>query len=193
MSGSAAGKRLIIITAPSGSGKSTLVRYLLREMPSLAFSVSACTRNPRVGEVDGESYYFISVDAFKEHIAHNDFAEYEMVYAGKYYGTLNSELARIWNNKQYPLVDIDVQGALRLKAKFGENALSLFIKAPSMAELERRLRGRGTESEESLRERLNKAEQELTYADRFDACIVNDKIDAACEDAHKRILKFLAD
>lgn len=191
MSGSAAGERLIIITAPSGSGKSTLVRYLLREMPSLAFSVSACTRKPRVGEVDGESYYFISVDAFKEHIAHNDFAEYEMVYEGKYYGTLNSELTRIWNNQQYPLVDIDVKGAIRLKSKFGNNALSLFLKAPSMAELERRLRGRGTETEESLRERLNKAEEELSYSDRFDACIINDQIEVACEEAHKRILKFL--
>lgn len=190
MSGSA-GERLIIITAPSGSGKSTLVRYLLRTMPELAFSVSACTRSPRVGEEYGVSYYFISVHDFQEKINSGDFAEYEMVYEGKYYGTLNSELARIWENKQYPLVDIDVQGALRLKAKFGEHALSLFIKAPSMAELEKRLRGRGTETDDSLRERLNKAEDELTYAHRFDACIVNDQLEQACEEARAHILTFL--
>ena len=192
MSGSA-GERLIIITAPSGSGKSTLVRYLLRTMPSLAFSVSACTRSPRVGEEHGVSYYFISVNEFQEKIAANDFAEYEMVYEGKYYGTLKSELSRIWSNQQYPLVDIDVQGALRLKATYGDDALSIFIKAPSMAELERRLRGRGTESEESLRERLNKAAEELTYAHRFDACIINDDIELACSEAAACIAKFLTD
>lgn len=192
MSGST-GSRLIIITAPSGSGKSTLVAYLLRSLPSLAFSVSACTRSPRAGEVNGVSYYFITVDDFKDKIDAGAFAEYEMVYEGKYYGTLNSELERIWNNQQFPLVDIDVQGALRLKAHFGEQALSIFIKAPSMAELERRLRGRGTETEESLQERLKKAADELSYADRFDECIVNDELAVACEEALSIIKRFLVD
>ena len=116
-----------------------------------------------------------------------------MVYEGKYYGTLKSELERIWTNQQFPLVDIDVQGALRLKAHFGERALSLFIKAPSMAELERRLRGRGTETEESLQERLKKAADELSYADRFDECIVNDELAVACEEALSIIKRFLVD
>jgi guanylate kinase len=192
MSGSA-GSRIVIITAPSGSGKSTLVAYLLRALPSLAFSVSACTRSPRPGEVDGVSYYFITVDDFKDKIVSGAFAEYEMVYEGKYYGTLNSELERIWANRQFPLVDIDVQGALRLKSYFGNKALSLFIKAPSMEELERRLRGRGTETEESLRERLKKAADELNYADRFDVCIINDDLLVACEEALDIIKRFLVD
>jgi guanylate kinase len=192
MSGSA-GSRIVIITAPSGSGKSTLVAYLLRALPSLAFSVSACTRSPRHGEVDGVSYYFITVDDFKDKIVSGAFAEYEMVYEGKYYGTLNSELERIWANRQFPLVDIDVQGALRLKSYFGNKALSLFIKAPSMEELERRLRGRGTETEESLRERLKKAADELNYADRFDVCIINDDLLLACEEALDIIKRFLVD
>jgi guanylate kinase len=186
-----AGSRIIIITAPSGSGKSTLVAFLLRALPSLAFSVSACTRSPRPGEVDGVSYYFISVADFKEKIAAGAFAEYEMVYEGKYYGTLNSELERIWLNEQFPLVDIDVQGALRLKSYLGNKALSLFIKPPSMEELERRLRGRGTETEESLRERLKKAANELSYADRFDECIINDNLAVACEEALAVIKRFL--
>lgn len=192
MSGSA-GSRIIIITAPSGSGKSTLVRYLLEKQKRLAFSVSACTRSPRVGETDGVNYYFISVPDFKAKIAEGAFAEYEMVYEGKYYGTLKSELERIWHNEQFPLVDIDVQGALRLKSFLGNRALSLFIKAPSMAELERRLRGRGTETEASLQERLKKAEHELTYADRFDECIINDDLTTACEKALTLINRFLVD
>jgi guanylate kinase len=192
MSGSA-GSRIIIITAPSGSGKSTLVRYLLEKQTRLAFSVSACTRSPRVGETDGVSYYFITVADFKAKIAEGAFAEYEMVYEGKYYGTLNSELERIWHNEQFPLVDIDVQGALRLKSYLGNRALSLFIKAPSMAELERRLRGRGTETEASLQERLKKAEHELTYADQFDECIINDELAVACEEALTLINRFLVD
>ena len=185
--------KLIIITAPSGSGKSTIVRYLLQEMPDLSFSVSACTRNPRPGEINGVSYYFISVEHFKEKIESGDFAEYEMVYEGKYYGTLNSELERIWNQHQFPLVDIDVQGALRLKNYFGKQALTIFIQAPSLEELEKRLRGRGTETNDSLNERLNKAREELTYANRFDVRIINDELEKACLNVAKEIKTFLAD
>ncbi|MBU3675825.1 MAG: guanylate kinase [Chitinophagaceae bacterium] len=186
-------QKLIIITAPSGSGKSTIVRYLLQEMPDLSFSVSACTRSPRPGETHGVSYYFISVADFQQKINAHEFAEYEMVYEGKYYGTLNSELTRIWNNHQFPLVDIDVQGALRLKKQFEEKALTIFIQAPSMEELEKRLRGRGTETEASLQERLNKAREELMYAKQFDTCIVNDHLATACENVANRIRQFLAD
>jgi guanylate kinase len=184
-------KKIVIITAPSGSGKSTIVQYLLKHIPQLAFSVSACTRSPRLGEVDGTSYYFMDVDAFKEKIEAKAFAEYEMVYAGKYYGTLNSELERIWNKLQYPLIDIDVQGALRLKKNFKNQALSLFIQAPSIAELERRLRGRGTETEASLQERLAKAQEELLYAHHFDACIVNDDLATACEAIMRKLTEFI--
>ncbi|MGI9191539.1 MAG: guanylate kinase [Chitinophagaceae bacterium] len=185
--------KLIIITAPSGSGKSTIVRYLLQEMPDLSFSVSACTRSPRPGETHGVSYYFISVADFQQKISNGEFAEYEMVYEGKYYGTLNSELSRIWNNQQFPLVDIDVQGALRLKQYFEQKALTIFIQAPSMDELEKRLRGRGTETEASLQERLNKAREELLYADRFDTRIINDNLAMACENVARSIRQFLAD
>ena len=185
--------KLIIITAPSGSGKSTIVRYLLQEMPDLSFSVSACTRTPRPGESHGISYYFISVADFKEKIEAKEFAEYEMVYEGKYYGTLNSELERIWNQHQFPLVDIDVQGALRLKHYFGNAALTIFIQAPSIEELEKRLRGRGTENEASLNERLKKAREELTYANRFDVRIINDQLEKACLDVANQIKRFLTD
>lgn len=184
-------KKIVIITAPSGSGKSTIVRYLLKHLPQLAFSVSACTRLPRQGEINGESYYFMNVEAFKEKIKARAFAEFEMVYEGKYYGTLNSELERIWSNNQYPLIDIDVQGALRLKNNFKNKALSLFIQAPSIDELERRLRGRGTETEASLHERLHKAKEELLYAKHFDACIVNDDLATACEEIKNKLTYFI--
>lgn len=188
----ASAHKLIIITAPSGSGKTTIVNYLMKEIPSLAFSVSACTRSPRKGEVDGVNYYFITVEEFKQHIANKDFAEYEMVYEGKYYGTLKSELSRIWQEQKFPLVDIDVQGALRLKQEYEHNALSIFIQAPSLQELEKRLRHRGTETEHSLKERLDKASEELTYADRFDSIVVNDDLEKACERAKRLITDFIS-
>lgn len=188
----ASAQKLIIITAPSGSGKSTIVNFLMKEIPSLAFSVSACTRKPRVGEVHGVNYYFLSVEEFQQHIENNDFAEYEMVYEGKYYGTLRSELSRMWNEDKVPVVDIDVQGALRLKREYNQHALSLFIKAPSIAELEKRLRYRGTETEHSLKERLDKASEELSYANQFDHIVVNDELDKACRQAKDLIFHFIS-
>lgn len=182
---------LVIITAPSGSGKSTIVQYLLQHIPELAFSVSACTRMPRANEHDGVNYYFISVNDFETRIQANAFAEYEMVYPGKYYGTLHSELQKIWQQQQHPLVDIDVQGALRLKNTFANRALTLFIQAPSIEELEKRLRLRGTETEASLQERLAKATEELSYASRFDAIILNDDLHTACVETAQRIRNFL--
>ena len=183
--------RLIIITAPSGSGKTTIVNYLLNAIPQLSFSISACTRLPRANEIDGVNYYFITSADFQQRIAEQAFAEYEMVYPGKYYGTLNSELERIWSNHQYPMVDIDVQGALRLKKNSQEKALSIFIKAPSMQELERRLRGRGTETESSIKERLDKASEELSYAEQFDALVVNDDLEVACKTVKTLVSQFL--
>jgi guanylate kinase len=184
-------QKLVIITAPSGSGKTTIVNHLLKEIPQLSFSVSACTRPSRVGETDGVNYYFISVDEFQNKIQEQAFAEYEMVYPGKYYGTLKSELQRIWQQQQFPLIDIDVHGAMRLKTYYGAQALSLFIKAPSVEELERRLRKRGTESEESLKERLDKAAHELSFADKFDQLLVNDDLQRACAEAAHLIRSFL--
>lgn len=184
-------QRLVILTAPSGSGKTTIVRHLLMEMPELSFSVSACTRSPRIGETDGVNYFFITAEDFRERISRSEFAEYEMVYEGKYYGTLKSELQRIWNEARFPLIDIDVHGALRLKQAYGDSALTLFIQAPSMQELERRLRARGTETEATLRERLGKAEHELSFAPRFDRILVNDHLDRACEEAVNLLRNFL--
>lgn len=183
--------KIIIITAPSGSGKSTIVHYLLKQFTSLKFSVSACTRNPRAGEINGINYHFISAEEFENKIKEEAFAEYEMVYPGKYYGTLKSELNSTWNEEKFPLVDIDVHGAIRLKKYYQENALTIFIQAPSIEELENRLRNRGTETEESLKERISKATEELSYANHFDYIIVNDSLALACEQTQQLIASFI--
>jgi guanylate kinase len=185
--------KLVIITAPSGSGKTTIVNFLLKDNPELAFSISACTRKPREGEVNGVNYYFIPLEEFTRKIANHEFAEFEMVYEGKYYGTLKSELNRIIENNQVPLVDIDVQGALRLKKHYGENALTLFIQAPSIEVLEQRLKSRGTETEQSLAERIDKAKEELKFANLFDYIIVNDDLQDSCEASKDLIHEFLKD
>lgn len=184
-------KKIIIITAPSGSGKTTLVRQLLLLYPRLAFSVSACTRLPRNGERNGIDYYFLLEADFKRKIEEGAFLEWEMVYSGKYYGTLNSELERIWDNGQYPLVDIDVQGALNIKNKFPGSSIALFIKAPSLKVLRERLLARGTETDETLKERLEKAEDELTFAPLFDQVIINDNLDNALQETIRVIEDFL--
>jgi guanylate kinase len=183
--------KIIIITAPSGSGKSTIVNFLLQHFSNLKFSVSACTRLPRLGEVNGVNYHFISAQDFETKINEEAFAEYEMVYPGKYYGTLKSELTSIWNEEKYPLVDIDVQGAMRLKKYYQENALTIFIKAPSIEELENRLRNRGTETEESLKERISKATEELSFSNHFDHIIVNDNLSLACAQTQQLIASFI--
>lgn len=184
--------KLVIITAPSGSGKTTIVNHLLSRIPKLAFSISACTRKPRSSETHGVNYYFLSLEDFTRKIANHEFAEFEMVYEGKYYGTLKAELQRIWSENKFPLIDIDVQGALRLKKHFGNDALSLFIKAPSLAIIEQRLRSRGTETETTLKERLDKAAQEMTFAGSFDHVVVNDVLENASAEAGKLIRDFIA-
>ena len=185
-------QKLIIITAPSGSGKTTIVHHLLEQNPQLAFSVSACTRKPRPNEEDGVHYYFLSLENFTRKIANHVFVEFEMVYEGKYYGTLKAELQRIWDASKTPLVDIDVQGALRLKKHYGSNALSIFVKAPSLDILRQRLIDRGTETDFSLQERLDKASYETTFAESFDRIIVNDDLARACTEAEKEILLYLS-
>jgi guanylate kinase len=172
-------RKIIIITAPSGSGKTTLVRRLLAANPNLAFSISACTRTPRTGEVHGRDYYFLSEVEFKKRIDEDAFVEWEMVYTGKYYGTLKEELERIWKDGRTPLVDIDVKGALAIQEQFPSSSLSIFIKAPSLQILRERLITRGTESPQMLEERLAKAEYELMDADEFNLIIVNDNLETA--------------
>lgn len=183
--------KIIIITAPSGSGKTTLVKRLLDACPKLSFSISACTRSPRMGEKDGKDYYFISEEAFTQTIKEEGFVEWEMVYTGKYYGTLLSEMQRIWQHKQCPLVDIDVKGALAIQEKYPASTLSIFIQAPSVEELRRRLEMRGTETPQSLEERISKAAYELSFAPRFNALVVNDNLDEATLELVHLVSTFL--
>lgn len=184
--------KIIIITAPSGAGKTTIVKKLLAAMPQLAFSVSAATRTARENEVHGRDYYFLSTEAFQQHIDNNDFAEYEMVYAGKYYGTLKSELQRIWDEHRTPMVDIDVKGALSIKEHYHDQALTIFIQPPSLEALAERLGGRGTETQASLDERLGKARYELSFAHQFDEIVVNDQLEHAYAQVKKLVEDFLA-
>ncbi len=184
-------RKIIIITAPSGAGKTTIVKKLLAAMPQLAFSISASTRQARANEVNGKDYYFISLDEFHQKIEENAFAEYEMVYAGKYYGTLKSELERIWSNEQYPMVDIDVKGALSIKDKYHQEALTIFIEPPSIDALRERLSERGTETQASLEERLAKARYELSFSHEFDKIVVNDVLERAYEEVKSLVTDFL--
>ncbi|WP_295127166.1 guanylate kinase [uncultured Chitinophaga sp.] len=183
--------KIIIITAPSGAGKTTIVKKLLSEMPDLAFSVSAATREARAGEVHGRDYYFLTPDDFQQKIEANAFAEYEMVYAGKYYGTLRSELERIWSAGKVPMVDIDVKGALSIKEKYHGHALTIFIQPPSIDALRERLGGRGSETQASLEERLGKARYELSFSHEFDWIVVNEHLDAAYNEVKDIVEGFL--
>lgn len=185
-------QKLIIIAAPSGAGKTSVTRHLLHSLPDkLVFSVSCATRPPRNNEQDKVDYYFISEEEFKEKIENNEFVEWEMVYEGKYYGTLKSELVRIWDQRLYPLLDVDVQGGINIQQQFPYHSLSLFIEPPSLEELERRLKARGTESPESLLARLNKASYELTFKTQFDKVILNDDLSRACAEAEEIVRGFL--
>nr|WP_214460585.1 guanylate kinase [Flavihumibacter fluvii] len=185
-------KKIIIITAPSGAGKTSITRFLLAQHPQLAFSISAATRPPRGIEKTGVDYYFMTVEEFRNHIRQNDFMEWEMVYEGKYYGTLKSEMERIWQNKQVPMLDIDVKGAIHVQQQYPHNTLSIFIEPPSVEELKRRLESRGTETAESLQARVNKASYEISFKHHFDHIIVNDDLSRACKEAEQLILEFIA-
>jgi len=185
-------EKIIIITAPSGSGKTTLVKRLLNTCPTLGFSVSACTRTPRPGEQHGKDYYFYSETEFEQLIKEDAFVEWEMVYTGKYYGTLRSELQRIWSDGKSPLVDIDVKGALAIQDVYPDTTLTIFIQAPSLEVLRDRLKLRGTETPTSLEERVSKATFELSFAPQFDRIIVNDNIDHATAELVQVIEEFLA-
>lgn len=183
--------KIIIITAPSGAGKTSITRHLLKTFPQVAFSISAATREARHYETNGMDYYFISLQDFKQKIQHNEFIEWEMVYEGKYYGTLKSELQRIWDNDQCPLLDIDVKGAIHIQQQYPDTALTIFIEPPSVPELKKRLESRGTETTESLQARVNKASYEISFKEHFNKSIVNDDLDRACVKAELMVKEFL--
>lgn len=164
---------------------------LKQEKFNLEFSVSACSRDPRPNEQDGIDYYFLGLDEFRKRIQTESFIEWEEVYTNNYYGTLRSEIDRIWNNGNSVIFDVDVIGGLNLKKKFDNHALSVFVQPPSFEELEHRLRGRSTESEEKIVQRLKKAKQELGYAEQFDIVLVNDNLETACVEAEKIVAEFL--
>ena len=174
-------KKVIIFSAPSGSGKSTIVNYLLSRGLGLEFSISATCRSPRGEERHGKEYYFFSTDEFRQKIDKDDFLEWEQVYPGCYYGTLKSELERIWAKGHTVVFDVDVVGGVNIKKIFGERALSIFVQAPSVEVLRQRLESRGTDSAEKIEERVAKAEYEMTFADKFDIVVVNDKLESALE------------
>jgi guanylate kinase len=184
--------KIIIIAAPSGAGKTSITRFLLDKFPDqLAFSVSAATRQPRGQEKDGKDYYFISPEEFRQKIKEGAFIEWEMVYEGKYYGTLKSEIGKIWSAGKVPVLDIDIKGALNVQKQFPNGSVSLFIEPPSVEELRKRLEFRGTESAESINARISKATYELSFKENFDHIILNDSLDKACLEAGEIVKGFL--
>jgi guanylate kinase len=183
--------KLIIFSAPSGSGKTTLVRYLLQQNMNLAFSVSACSREKRPHETEGKDYYFISESEFRNKIKNDEFVEWEEVYKNHLYGTLKSEIERLWSKGLNVIFDVDVIGGIKIKKQFGSNALSIFVMPPSLEELERRLLGRSTESMESLKLRIAKAGDELKFANEFDYVLINDNLETAKKLALSTVKNFL--
>ncbi len=184
--------KIIIVTAPSGAGKTSITRHLLKSFPDkISFSVSAATREARVNEKEGIDYYFMNQEQFIQKIQHEEFVEWEMVYEGKYYGTLKSELQRIWKQAKIPLLDIDVKGAIHVQQQFPETTLSVFIEPPSIDELQRRLSDRGTENSESLQARINKAAYELSFKHSFHQVIVNNDLQHARSEAERIVSAFI--
>lgn len=184
-------RKVIIFSAPSGSGKSTIIGHLLKRVPGLEFSISATSRKPRKGEQDGKDYYFLTEEDFKQRVAEDKFVEWVEVYQGTCYGTLKSEIERIWDKGNTVIFDVDVLGGVSLKKIFGEKALSIFIQPPSIEVLEQRLRNRGTETEESLRKRIERAEMELQYSNQLDVVVVNDNLDTAINETETIVNNFL--
>lgn len=183
--------KCIIFSAPSGAGKTTVVHHLLREIEALSFSISATSRAARPNEKDNSDYYFLSESEFARKIKADEFLEWEEVYAGGFYGTLKSELERIWAQGKVVIFDVDVVGGSKLKAYFGDDALAIFVQPPSLRVLEERLRKRSTENERSLRQRLDKAAHELTYSGEFDKVLINDNLKEACALAKRWAIEFI--
>ncbi len=185
--------KLLIFSAPSGSGKTTIVNHLLKKYPNFGFSISATTRAPRAGEEDGKHYYFLTEEEFADKLDKGQFAEHEEVYAGTSYGTLKTEVERLWELGKQAVFDVDVVGGLNLKKYYGDNALAIFVRVPSLDVLEKRLRDRGTETEENIQKRLGKVEKEMAFEKDFDVTLVNDNLEDALARAEVIIDKFLAE
>lgn len=183
--------KLVIFSAPSGAGKTTIVQHLLKVFPQLEFSVSATSRPLRGDETHGSDYYFLSVDEFKKRIDAGEFVEWEEVYPGQMYGTLQAEVDRIWRKGHHVIFDVDVKGGINLAKKFGERALSVFVMPPSVAALEKRLRSRATEPEEKIQMRIAKAKSELDDAVQFDTVLLNDNLEEALARAEEMVKRFL--
>jgi len=183
--------KLVIISAPSGAGKTTIVNYLLQQDLYLEFSVSATTRAPRGKEKDGKDYYFITTEDFKQKIRNNEFTEWQEVYKDNFYGTLKSEIERIWADKKHVVFDVDVKGGINLKEIFGSEAISVFIKPPSVDELEKRLLGRATDNKSKIRVRVEKAIEEMKLAEKFDHIVINDNLERAQKEVYELVKSFL--
>lgn len=183
-------EKMMVFTAPSGSGKTTIVRHLLKRFDRLAFSVSATTRDKRDHETDGKDYYFLSVESFREKIARGLFVEWEEVYPGRYYGTLKSEVDRIWEEGKFVLFDVDVLGASNIKRIYGEKCLAVFVKPPSVEILINRLKARNTETPETLEIRKARFLKELQYEPNFDVILINDQLENALEEAEELVRNF---
>jgi guanylate kinase len=183
--------KLIIFSAPSGSGKTTIVRHLLAENENLGFSISACTRDRRGrAEQNGKDYYFLTPEEFKQKIDNSEFVEWEEVYVGAFYGTLKSEIERVWASGKHVLFDVDVQGGLKLKQYYGDKALAIFVRVPDEETLRQRLIGRGTETEDSLSKRLFKVHFEMSFQNRFDVVLVNDDLETSYQKAQQLVDDF---
>jgi len=184
-------RKYIIFSAPSGSGKTTIVQEMMKKALPLSFSISATSRSPRNNELHEKDYYFLSPEEFKKKIDNKEFIEWEEVYSGTHYGTLFAELDRIFSIHKIPVFDVDVIGGVNLKKILGKQALSIFIQVPDIKELEKRLKGRGTDNEESIRKRIDKAAYEMTFASQFDEIIINDDLNTAVEETYQIIQKFI--
>lgn len=185
--------KIIVFSAPSGAGKTTIVHRLMDRLPELSFSISACTRDRRGrAELNGKDYHFISVQDFQDKIRHNEFVEWEEVYEGAFYGTLKSEIERIWANGQHAILDVDVKGGLSIKEFYKDRALAIFVRPPSIEVLEQRLNARATDSKSSISSRVYKANFELAFEDRFDVTVVNDNLGEACAHAEQLVRGFIS-
>lgn len=183
--------KCIIFSAPSGAGKTSIVKHLLEVRSDLEFSISACTREQRPNEENGKDYYFLSPEKFRNKIERGEFIEWEEVYKDQYYGTLKSEIERIWNKGNHVIFDVDVVGGLSLTKYFKEKAIAIFVKAPSIAALEKRLRSRGTETDDTIEKRISKASQEMDYSKWFDLELLNDDLKSACVEAERMVNTFI--
>ena len=183
--------KLIVISAPSGAGKTSIVSYLLKNMETLSFSISACSREKRENEIEGKDYHFLGIEGFKRSIIEDSFLEWEEVYKNQFYGTFKSEVERIWSKGKTVIFDVDVVGGLNIKKQYPKECLSIFIMPPSVEVLAERLIRRGSESEESLQKRLDKAEEEISQNQEFDTVILNDDLSIACEETQEVITNFI--